>query len=303
MARKIIFASGKGGVGKSSLTAGIAIALCEIGFKTLVIDFDIGMGCLDLILAADDTGIFNWGDVVNGICEPETALRSTIGPKLLVAPTANDDSFTSDSVRKMIASYDRDFDYILFDAPAGVSGGFLLAAEGSQCNGCEGHDLDHNEHVEHVTGANQTQNGTGEHQEESVVVTQVMVAFHVAYGEDGTQQEGGNNHDREEQVQLVDLVADTDGIAANRCPVTHPVADDLAAEEDRFDQAVNEDGCDGSGRNSDGVANGFVVCAEDLNEEGAQEQQHDCHYRKVNVRNHYPCSPLTSSAFLVLCCL
>ncbi|MBP3447358.1 MAG: P-loop NTPase [Clostridia bacterium] len=129
MARKIIFASGKGGVGKSSLTAGVAIALCEIGFKTLVVDFDIGMGCLDLILAADDTGIFNWGDVINGICEPETALRTTIGPKLLVAPTSDDVSFTADAVKKMIASYDRDFDYILFDAPAGVSGGFLLAAE------------------------------------------------------------------------------------------------------------------------------------------------------------------------------
>ncbi|MBR6531474.1 MAG: P-loop NTPase [Clostridia bacterium] len=129
MAKKIILASGKGGVGKSSLTAGLAIALCEIGFNTLVVDFDIGMGCLDLILAADDTGIFNWGDVINGTCEPMTALRSTIGPKLLVAPTSYDDSFTADAVKKMIKSYDREFDYILFDAPAGVSGGFRLAAE------------------------------------------------------------------------------------------------------------------------------------------------------------------------------
>ena len=102
MAKKIILASGKGGVGKSSLTAGLAIALCDLGFNTLVVDFDIGMGCLDLILAADDTGIFNWGDVINGICEPMTALRSTIGPMLLVAPTSNDDSYTADSIKEMI---------------------------------------------------------------------------------------------------------------------------------------------------------------------------------------------------------
>lgn len=129
MAKKIILASGKGGVGKSSLTAGLAISLCEIGFNTLVIDFDIGMGCLDLILAADDTGIFNWGDVINETCEPMTALRSTIGPKLLVAPTLFDDSYTAEAVKKMVSFYDKHFDYILFDAPAGVSGGFKLAAE------------------------------------------------------------------------------------------------------------------------------------------------------------------------------
>lgn len=128
MAKKIILASGKGGVGKSSLTAGLAIALCNMGLNTLVVDFDIGMGCLDLILASDDTGIFNWGDVVNGNCEPMNALRSTMGPKLLVAPTYFDDSFTEDSIKTMIEAYDSEFDYILFDSPAGVSGGFDLAA-------------------------------------------------------------------------------------------------------------------------------------------------------------------------------
>lgn len=128
MARKIILASGKGGVGKSSLTAGIAIELCNMGQNVLVIDFDIGMGCLDLILASDDTGIFNWGDVVKGSCEPMQAIRSTVGPSLLTAPTRFDCDYTGDSVRDMIAEYDDIFDYILMDAPAGVSGGFLLAA-------------------------------------------------------------------------------------------------------------------------------------------------------------------------------
>lgn len=128
MARKIILASGKGGVGKSSLTAGIAIELCNMGQNVLVIDFDIGMGCLDLILASDDTGIFNWGDVVKGSCEPMQAIRSTVGPSLLTAPTRFDCDYTGDSVRDMIAEYDDFFDYILMDAPAGVSGGFLLAA-------------------------------------------------------------------------------------------------------------------------------------------------------------------------------
>lgn len=128
MAKKIVLASGKGGVGKSSLTAGVAIALCDLGLNTLVIDFDIGMGCLDLILASDDTGIFNWGDVISDGCEPMTALRSTIGPKLLVAPSSFKEQYTVEALKKVIDVYDKEFDYILFDAPAGVNGGFKLAA-------------------------------------------------------------------------------------------------------------------------------------------------------------------------------
>lgn len=128
MARKIVLASGKGGVGKSSLTAGIAIELCNMGQKVLVVDFDIGMGCLDLILASDDTGIFNWGDVITGSCDPMQALRSTVGPSLLTAPTFFSDDCNEQSVKEMIENYDDSFDYILMDAPAGVSGGFTLAA-------------------------------------------------------------------------------------------------------------------------------------------------------------------------------
>lgn len=128
MARKIVLASGKGGVGKSSLTAGIAIELCNMGQKVLVVDFDIGMGCLDLILASDDTGIFNWGDVITGSCDPMQALRSTVGPSLLTAPTFFSDECNEQSVKEMIENYDGSFDYILMDAPAGVSGGFTLAA-------------------------------------------------------------------------------------------------------------------------------------------------------------------------------
>lgn len=128
MAKKIILASGKGGVGKSSLTAGIAVALQSMELNTLVIDFDIGMGCLDLILASDDTGIFNWGDVITGACSPANALRNTIGPKLLVAPSEMSDVYTADAVRKMVDAYDKEFDYILFDAPAGIGTGFCLAA-------------------------------------------------------------------------------------------------------------------------------------------------------------------------------
>lgn len=128
MAEKIILASGKGGVGKSSLTAGIAVALCKMDLDVLVIDFDIGMGCLDLILDADNDGIFNWGDIIKGNCDKKGAVRATIGPDLIAAPAVFDDDYTVENVKKFIKEFDSDYDYILFDAPAGLNGGFLLAS-------------------------------------------------------------------------------------------------------------------------------------------------------------------------------
>ncbi len=128
MAEKIILASGKGGVGKSSLTAGIACALCSMDLDVLVIDFDIGMGCLDLILDADNDGIFNWGDVIKGNCDKKAVIRATIGPDLIAAPSVQDDAYTLEKVKALVDEYDSDYDYILFDAPAGLNGGFLLAA-------------------------------------------------------------------------------------------------------------------------------------------------------------------------------
>lgn len=49
MAEKIVIASGKGGVGKSSLTAGLARALSNSGKRVLMLDMDIGLRSLDLI--------------------------------------------------------------------------------------------------------------------------------------------------------------------------------------------------------------------------------------------------------------
>ena len=58
------------------------------------------------------------------------------------------------------------------------------------------------------------------------------------------------------------------------------------------------------GCKSNGVAYSLVMCAKNFNQECTQEQGHNRQYREMNIRNHhYPCSPLTSSAFLVLCCL
>ena len=58
MAARIVIASGKGGVGKSSFTAGLACALQNLGHNVLVVDCDIGLRSLDIILGADADMLF-----------------------------------------------------------------------------------------------------------------------------------------------------------------------------------------------------------------------------------------------------
>ena len=43
MSEAIVFTSGKGGVGKTTLLANIGVALSILGFKTVLLDADIGL--------------------------------------------------------------------------------------------------------------------------------------------------------------------------------------------------------------------------------------------------------------------
>lgn len=129
MAEKIIIASGKGGAGKTSFTAGTAISLAKKGKRVLIIDFDIGQGCIDFMIGGDDTSLYNWGDVIKENCSSRDAIGFEDAVDTVSAPKKWDDSFTGEKVRAFVESVEADYDYILFDSPAGVSGGFRLAAE------------------------------------------------------------------------------------------------------------------------------------------------------------------------------
>ena len=62
----ITIASGKGGTGKTSTAANIAVALCAYGEKVLLIDADIGLRCLDIVLGMSSYVLFSYGDVICG---------------------------------------------------------------------------------------------------------------------------------------------------------------------------------------------------------------------------------------------
>lgn len=126
VAKKILFTSGKGGVGKSTLSTTFAKLLCTQGFNVLMIDCDVCLRTLDIMLSVSSMVLYDWYDIVADNVDARSALITTGGPKLLAAPQGEVD-VTADDMKKLIKTYERDFDYIVLDCPAGVGQVFEAA--------------------------------------------------------------------------------------------------------------------------------------------------------------------------------
>jgi len=126
-----VITSGKGGVGKSTITAGLGLALAARGKRVLLIDGDAGLGCLDHMLGVTEHMVFDIADVVSGRAEPMKAVYScpfSDGLFLLPAPAREDDVISPDIMKQLVSVLARYYDHVLIDSPAGVGGGFLSAA-------------------------------------------------------------------------------------------------------------------------------------------------------------------------------
>ena len=76
----IAVVSGKGGTGKTSLTAGVGTALAQSGRSVLCVDCDIGLRNLDLALGLTDRALMDFSDVALKRC----SLAGIIGGFVLV---------------------------------------------------------------------------------------------------------------------------------------------------------------------------------------------------------------------------
>lgn len=86
-----------------------------------MLDMDIGLRSLDLIFGTQKDVLFDWGNVIDGGCEPNQAALAAGGPMLMTAPMRMSDSFTKESMKELADKLAKDYDYIFFDAPAGLS--------------------------------------------------------------------------------------------------------------------------------------------------------------------------------------
>lgn len=131
MAKIIVITSGKGGVGKTTSSAAMAAGLASRGFKTVVIDFDIGLRNLDLIMGCERRVVFDFVNVIRDEANIKQALiKDKRLENLYILPasqTRDKDALTKEGVEKILDELKKDFDYILCDSPAGIERGATLA--------------------------------------------------------------------------------------------------------------------------------------------------------------------------------
>jgi len=132
MARVIVVTSGKGGVGKTTITANLSTALASMGKKVLAIDADIGLRNLDMILGLENRIVYDIVDVVEKRVPPEKAfVRDKRGLPLYLLPAAqtkDKDAVKPEQLIEIVESVKENFDYIFIDSPAGIEGGFKTAS-------------------------------------------------------------------------------------------------------------------------------------------------------------------------------
>jgi septum site-determining protein MinD len=132
MAKIVVVTSGKGGVGKTTTSASFATGLALRGFKTVVIDFDVGLRNLDLIMGCERRVVYDFINVIQGEANLNQALIKDKQCEnlfvLAASQTRDKDALSQDGVQKVLNDLaGMAFDYIVCDSPAGIETGALMA--------------------------------------------------------------------------------------------------------------------------------------------------------------------------------
>lgn len=123
MSKIIAVTSGKGGTGKSTVCAGLGYTLAKQGHRTLIIELDFGLRCLDIMFGMDGAIQSDLGDVLSGkkkvldaVAQVPMASNLSIlcAPKTLTAVTAEQIVDICRSIKKY-------FEYIIIDTGAGIN--------------------------------------------------------------------------------------------------------------------------------------------------------------------------------------
>lgn len=135
MGRAIVITSGKGGVGKTTTTANLGVALASRGLRVALIDADIGLRNLDVVIGLENRIVYDVVDVVEGLCKLRQALikdKRHEGLYLLPAAQTRDKTAVQpEQMREICQELLEDFDFLLIDSPAGLEHGFKNAIAGA----------------------------------------------------------------------------------------------------------------------------------------------------------------------------
>ena len=130
-ARVVTITSGKGGVGKTTTTANLGVALAMLSQRVVTIDADIGLRNLDVVMGLENRIVYDLVDAVEGHCRLRQALiRDRRLSELYLLPAAqkrDKSAITPDQMIEVSDQLRHEFDFILIDSPAGIEQGYRNA--------------------------------------------------------------------------------------------------------------------------------------------------------------------------------
>lgn len=129
--RIITITSGKGGVGKTTATANIGVALARRGQRVVCVDADIGLRNLDVVMGLENRIVYDLVDVVEGRARLRQALvKDKRLPELQLLPAAQTrekSAVSEEQMCKLCNDLKKEYDFVLIDSPAGIELGFKNA--------------------------------------------------------------------------------------------------------------------------------------------------------------------------------
>lgn len=135
-ARTISVTSGKGGVGKSSIVANLAIQLGKEGKRVLILDGDLGMANLDIMFSVRPEHTIR--DVLKGRVTADEAILE-VARNVCLLPGGSGvyelqglGAFEKQLLLDHVGTIGADFDYLLIDTAPGISDNVLYLNSAAQ---------------------------------------------------------------------------------------------------------------------------------------------------------------------------
>jgi flagellar biosynthesis protein FlhG len=122
--RAVSFTSGKGGVGKTTLLANIAVRLAQMDRKVLILDGDLGLANVDIMFGVKPHGRLQ--DVLDGRCDFESILVEAAKNITLipggsgVTELVNLNAFQRRALVDATKDLQYRYDYLFIDTPTGI---------------------------------------------------------------------------------------------------------------------------------------------------------------------------------------